>query len=83
MRPPGFPWSMLPIKPPHVMASLANMPDDLILLPGMRRQGVHHQRRQMRSQAAHAMRRDGYPNREIARQLNISMTTVTGYFSNP
>ncbi|MCH8286851.1 response regulator transcription factor [candidate division KSB1 bacterium] len=36
----------------------------------------------MRSRAAHAMRHDGYPNREIARQLNISITTVSGYFSN-
>jgi DNA-binding NarL/FixJ family response regulator len=70
-------------KPPHLMAGLANMPDTFLALPGMRKQGAHHQRRQARSRAAHAMRYDGYTIKEIALQLNISQTTVCGYFSAP
>lgn len=69
--------------PTHPMAMLANMPDLFILYPGMRPQGIHHQRRQVRSQAANSMRHDGLTIREIAFQLNLSPKTVSGYFRNP
>ncbi len=68
---------------PHPMAMMANMPDPFLALPGMRPQAVHHQRRQMRSQAAHSMRMDGLTINAIADQLHISPTTVSGYFRDP
>ena len=69
--------------PEHPMAMMANMPDWLLVPLGVRAQAAHHQRRQARSRAAHAMRADGYSISQIAWQLHISTATVSGYFANP